>query len=282
MDMNGIILVNKESGISSNSVVNKVKHLVKADKAGHLGTLDVLGEGLLPVILGKGTKLFDFFLNKDKVYRTIYRFGETTETLDLEGEIINRNDVIVTQEMIENVLPKFIGKQLQIPPIYSAKKIKGANAYSLARKGVEFELKPKQIEIYSIKLIKQIEFNTFEFEVYCSSGTYIRSLCRDIATELSTYGTMSYIQRTRCGEFDIEDSYTLQDIKEEKFEILNLDILFDYPKYTFDEKTVIKLLNGCEVEIEMEDCCLRGYFNNQFVGICKVKDKRAKIDLRLI
>ena len=282
MTINGIILVNKERGISSNSVVNKVKYTLKADKAGHLGTLDVLGEGLLPVSLGKGTKLFDFFLNKDKVYRTIYKFGQTTDTLDLEGEVTYKNDVIVTIDKLEKLLPKFIGKQQQMPPKYSSKKIKGKTAYSLARVGLEFESKPKEIEIFSIKLIKQLELNTFELEVHCSSGTYIRSLCRDIAEKLSTYGVMLYIQRTRCENFDIKKSYSLKEIKEGKFQIIKLESLFNYPKYDFDSEQGEMLLNGCEVNVDLIDCKVRGYCKGEFLGICNINNKKAKIELKLI
>lgn len=282
MTINGIVLINKERGVSSNSVVNKVKYLLKADKAGHLGTLDVLGEGLLPVTLGKGTKLFDYFLNKDKVYRTIYKFGETTDTLDLEGEVTARNDVKVTSKMIENILPDFVGKQAQMPPKYSAKKINGQTAYSMAREGKDFQLKPKEIEIYSIKLIKEISENTFEFEIHCSSGTYIRSLCRDIAEKMSTFGVMSYIQRTKCGDFYLQDSFSMQDIKDNKYKIIELDTLFNYPKVCLDQFQADKLLNGCEIDINLENCKIRTYKNEKFLGICNVKDKKAKIELRLI
>ena len=156
MALNGIVLINKPRGVSSNSVVNKVKHILKAEKAGHLGTLDVLGEGLLPVTLGRGTKLFDLFLKKDKIYITTFKFGETTATLDLEGEITNRNDVVVSKGALTNVLGEFVGKQLQMPPEYSAKKIGGRKAYELARNGVAVELKPKEIEIYSLNLLEEL------------------------------------------------------------------------------------------------------------------------------
>lgn len=282
MTINGIILVNKERGISSNAVVNKVKYALKADSAGHLGTLDVLGEGLLPVALGKGTKLFDYYLNKDKVYRTIFKFGETTDTLDLEGYITLRNDIVVTENMIKNVLPRFLGKQSQMPPKYSAKKIKGQKAYSLAREGVDFCLKPKEIEIYSIKLIKQVDFNTFEFEVHCSSGTYIRSICRDIASELSTYGVMSYIQRTKCGDFEIENSYSINEIQNGNFEIIKLDSLFNYPKVMFNDIDGEKLMNGGKVLVSRQDGKARAYFKGEFIGICEIKDKFANISFRLI
>lgn len=282
MKINGIILLNKERGISSNSVVNKVKYLLGADKAGHLGTLDVLGEGLLPITLGKGTKLFDYYLNKDKVYRTIFKFGETTDTLDLEGEIADKNDVVVTSEMLEKIIPSLIGKQLQMPPKYSAKKIKGRTAYSLIRQGVEFELKPKEIEIYSIKLEKQLEQNVFEFEIHCSSGTYIRSICRDMADKMSTYGVMSYIQRTRCGDIDINNSFTLQEIRDQKYSIIPLASLFDYPEIYVNELDRDKLLNGCSVALENSSDKVKVFYNNEFLGICKVEDGKAKFQLRLI
>ena len=281
MKINGIVLVNKDRGKSSNSVVNKVKHILQADKAGHLGTLDVLGEGLLPVTLGKATKLFDYYLTKDKIYRTIFKFGETTATLDLEGEVTNRDDKVVSPEDILKVLPKFVGKQLQMPPLYSAKKINGKKAYELAREGSnDVVLKPKEIEIYSINLIKQLEKNTFLFEIHCSSGTYIRSVCRDLATALSTYGVMQYIQRTRCGDIDLKDAYTINEIENGKFKIIELDSLFDYDKLTLDERQASKLLNGVKIRYS-KDGVYRAYCE-QFLGLVTVKDGLMSFKLRLI
>lgn len=213
MVINGIVLINKARGVSSNSVVGKVKRITGADKAGHFGTLDVLGEGLLPIALGKGTKLFDFFLNKDKVYETVYKFGETTATLDLEGEITQRNDVVVTLEDLENVCKSFVGKMAQMPPQYSAKKVNGKRAYELAREGKAVELKPKEIEIYSIKVLKELSENTFQLEIWCSSGTFIRSICRDIAAKLNTYGVMQSILRTKCGIFELKDAKTIEELE---------------------------------------------------------------------
>lgn len=282
MEINGIILINKQRGISSNAVVNKVKYLLKANKAGHLGTLDVLGEGLLPVTLGKGTKLFDIFLTKDKVYKTIFKFGETTATLDLEGEVIKRDDKIITTEMLKQVLPEFIGKQMQMPPDYSAKKINGKKAYQLARAGENIVLKPKEIEIYSIKLLGQIEKNTFEFLVHCSSGTFIRALCRDIAQRLNTYGVMSYIQRTKCGIFEIKDAYSIDNIIAGNYDIINLDTVFDYPNLLIEKHIAEKLFNGLSVKSSYDDGFYRLYQDNLFLGIGKVKDSLLKFDLRLI
>ena len=283
MVTNGIILVNKERGISSNKVVNKVKYLLKVDKAGHLGTLDVLGEGLLPVTLGKGTKLFDYFLNKDKVYKTVFKFGLTTTTLDLEGEVTNQNDVEVNLEDINSILPQFIGKHAQLPPIYSAKKIRGKKAYQLARAGVEeIELKPKTIEIYSINLLRQIEHNTFEFELHCSSGTYVRSVCRDMAEKLSTYGVMLSIQRTRCGDFDIKNSYTLEDIERGNYKIIPLDSIFDCPSINLKSEESEKLLNGVNIHF-FKDGIFKAYDDNlKFLGVVQVSNNKMSFNLRLI
>ena len=283
MVTNGIILVNKERGISSNKVVNKVKYLLKADKAGHLGTLDVLGEGLLPVTLGKGTKLFDYFLNKDKVYKTVFKFGLTTTTLDLEGEVTNQNDVEVTLKDITSILPQFIGKHAQLPPVYSAKKINGKKAYQLARAGVEeIELKPKTIEIYSINLLRQIEHNTFEFELHCSSGTYVRSVCRDMAEKLSTYGVMLSIQRTRCGDFDIKNSYTLEDIERGNYKIIPLDSIFDCPSINLKSEESEKLLNGVNIHF-FKDGIFKAYDDNlKFLGVVQVSNNNMSFNLRLI
>lgn len=281
MEINGIILVNKESGFSSNQVVVKVKYLLKANKAGHLGTLDVLGRGLLPITLGRGTKLFDYFLNKDKTYQTIFEFGFATTTLDREGEITDKNDIEVSLEQLQNVCQKFIGKQDQLPPIYSAKKINGKKAYELARAGKSVDLKPKQIEIYDLKVLKQIEKNKFLLEVHCSSGTYIRSLCRDIASSLGTFGVMQDILRTKCGSFDIKESFTIEDIEQGKYKIIPLDTVFDYEKLITYEAD--KLLNGQLVNTDYQDGIYRIYTDNSlFLGIGNVKNKRLKLDMRLI
>lgn len=282
MDINGIVLVNKPRGISSNAVVNKVKHLLKADKAGHLGTLDVLGEGLLPVTLGKGTKLFDYFLQKDKVYQTVFKFGETSDTLDLEGDITCRNDVKVSLQDLEKVIPSFEGKQEQLPPIYSANKIGGKSAYQLARAGItDIPLKKKAIEIYSIKILNQLAGNTFELEVHCSSGTYIRSLCRDIAAKLGTYGIMCSILRTKCGIFDIKDAYSLEEIKKGNFNIISLDKVFDFESAHINEKDFLKISNGMTIATNLSDGKYRLYFEQKFLGIAQTTQNKLKLNLRL-
>ncbi|MBQ8908899.1 MAG: tRNA pseudouridine(55) synthase TruB [Clostridia bacterium] len=289
MALNGVILVNKERNISSNKLVNKVKYILHADKAGHLGTLDVLGEGLLPITLGKGTRLFDYYLNKDKVYKTVFKFGETTDTLDLEGEITKQNDVIVTMQQLVKVAEKMQGKQSQMPPLYSAKKVNGQKAYDLARAGQTIELKPKEIEIYSIKVLQEIAENTFELEVHCSSGTYIRSLCRDLAENMSTYGVMLSIQRTKCGDFYLKDAYSLEDVTNGKYSIIKLETLFDYACIKLDEKQEAKLLNGVELPVQslslpsnLKDDKVKVFGKDDFLGVGHIEKDRLKLSLRLI
>ena len=282
MALNGIILINKARGVSSNSVVTKVQRLLKIKTAGHLGTLDVLGEGLLPIALGKGTKLFDYFLNKDKIYKTVFKFGETTATLDLEGEITQSNEVDISLNDVKTAAEKFVGKQNQMPPAYSAKKINGQKAYDIARLGQEVNLHPKEIEIYSIKVLKKLDKNVFELEVHCSSGTYIRSLCRDIAKELSTYGVMLSIQRTKCGNFYINNSFTIQDVENDKYEIIPLDQVFDFETIKVDEISEQMLLNGVKIKFNKKDSLLKVFGKSGFLGVGEVAEEKLKLKLRLI
>ena len=281
--LNGIVLLNKPRGISSNSAVNIVKKCAKADKAGHLGTLDVAGEGLLPVTLGKCTKLFDFFLNKDKVYETVFEFGWTTDTLDLEGELTNKNEVIVTKDTLENVCKDFVCTFDQMPPQYSAKKIGGRKAYDLAREGKIAELKPKTITIYGIKVLEELDKNVFKLSVHCSSGTYIRSLCRDIAEKLSTYGVMRCILRTKCGNFCILDSYTLNQVREGNFKIISADQVFNYDSININKQQKEKLCNGINIRIDKKDGNYKFYDENKvFVGVVNVQNNLCKFIYRNI
>lgn len=280
--MNGIILLNKERGVSSNKCANKVKYIVGANKAGHLGTLDVLGEGLLPITLDKGTKLFDYFLKKDKVYIATFKFGQTTETLDLEGKVIKSNDVIVTLDMINQVIPNFIGKINQYPPVFSAKKINGKKAYELSRQGKYVILKPKEIGIYSLICLGQLETNTFKFKIHCSSGTYIRSLCRDIAEKLNTYGVMLSIIRTKCGIFDLKNSFTLSEIKNGNFEIITLDKCFNFEKIYLSNEDKIKLLNGQIVKFNRDGVFSAFSQSNEFLGVVEINNGNLKFKLRLV
>lgn len=277
-----IILVNKPRGLSSNTCVNIVKKVVGAKKAGHLGTLDVEGEGLLPVTINKATTLFDYYLQKDKVYETVFRFGETTDTLDLEGEVTAKNDKIVFKEEIEAVIPSMLGKIAQMPPIYSAKKIKGQKAYDLARAGQEVELKPKEIEIYSIRLLAKEKENEFKFSIHCSSGTYIRSICRDMAEKLSTYGVMLNIIRTKCGDFNLKDAFTLEEIKAGKFEPIELQSLFKFQEIQFNKQETDKLLNGVWLYSEKSDGFYNAFFEKEYLGVVEINKGKVKFKHRFV
>lgn len=215
-EKNAIINLNKPTGMSSFYAVKKVARLLGVKKAGHMGTLDPYGTGVLLIGVNKGTKLFEEYLNKTKTYVATFKFGYETDTLDSEGVIVNENNKIVSEDEINKVLPNFIGKQQQMPPDFSAKKINGKRACDLIREGKSVELKPKEIEIFDIKLLNNLGNNLYSFEINCSSGTYIRSVCRDLAHSISTYATMVSIIRTKCGDFDVLDSCTLKDIENGK------------------------------------------------------------------
>lgn len=280
--MTGIVLVNKPRGISSNSVANIIKAVTKSKKAGHLGTLDVAGDGLLPVALDKATSLFDYYLSKDKVYKTIFEFGYTTDTLDLEGQVTARDDKVITKNDVLKVLPKFVGRYEQMPPAYSAKKINGQKAYNIARAGGEVKLKPKEIEVYSIDLIREVSKNTFEFQIHCSSGTYIRSICRDIAASLSTYGVMQCILRTKCGDFKLDDAFTLDEVKQGKYKIIPLDTLFDYEEIKVNIQQRDMLLNGVWIKLNKPDGLYKVFFTEDFLGVLEIKEGVAKFKFRFV
>ena len=221
----GIILLDKPKGLSSFMAGKLVGRAVGASKFGHMGTLDPMATGLLVVAINKATKLFDKFLHSDKEYLATYNFGYETDTLDGEGEITKKNDVVVCKDSLEQVCEKFVGKQSQIPPIYSAKKINGKKAYELAREGKIVELKPKEVELYSLKLLGGGN-NSYSFKINCSSGFYVRSLGRDIAKEFSTFATTTCIRRTQCSGFDLKDAQTLEEIKNGNFKLIPLEEIF--------------------------------------------------------
>lgn len=276
----GIVLVNKPTGISSNKVVNIVKHSLKAKKCGHLGTLDLEGEGLLPVTVNGATKLFNYFLNKTKTYETVFIFGFETDTLDTSGEIIKRKECYIQKSDVEKAIKSMIGKYAQMPPLYSAKKVDGKIAYKEARKGNSVELKPKQIEIYDFKLLEEISDNVFKFSITCSSGTYIRSVCRDLAEKLSTYGSMQCILRTKCGKFDIKDAYSLEDIKNGNFKMISCESVFDYSKMSLSDEVVLKLLNGQQIKTNAENGKYKLYSQDGFVGVGDVENNLLKLIMR--
>ncbi len=280
--INGIVLVNKPVGISSNKIVNMVKYKLGAKKCGHLGTLDQEGAGLLPVTVGKATKIFDYFLNKDKTYETIFRFGIETDTLDASGKILNedKNCDIKIQD-VKNASKLLIGKYAQMPPQFSAKKVGGKIAYKEARQGRTLELKPKEIEIFDIKLLKQLDKNVFSFEITCSSGTYIRCVARDMAKILSTYGIMQCITRTRCGIFNLKDANTLDDIENGKINVIECEKVFDFENLIINELIFNKLQNGQKVNSDKKDGVYKLFYNENFLGLGEINSGKLQFKLRL-
>lgn len=210
--MKGFFNINKPRGMNSTKVVAIIKRLTH-EKVGHLGTLDPDAHGVLPIAVGKATRLFDFFLNKDKVYEARGRFGVLTDTLDESGRVVLTNDVRPTRAQLEAVLPLFCGKQMQMPPAFSAKQVGGVRAYDKARRGEEVTLSPREICVYSLELLS-FEGDEFSVRIHCSAGTYVRALIRDIAEKLGAIATTIDIFRTRSGAFDIASSISIDDIEQ--------------------------------------------------------------------
>ena len=225
--VNGIINVYKEKGYISFDVVAKMRGIFGQKKIGHTGTLDPDAQGVLPVCLGKATKVCDFLTDKDKVYKATMLLGIQTDTLDISGKVCNKAMVNVTEQQVRDVISTFVGTIEQIPPMYSALKVNGKKLYELAREGKTIERKARKVSIYDIT-IDEICLPEVVMTVYCSKGTYIRSLCDDIGTKLGCYGCMKELLRTKVACFDIGDAYKISEIEKLKESIvLPVDMLFE-------------------------------------------------------
>ena len=279
--MQGIINVIKPAGVTSQQAVSFVKHKFNEKKVGHLGTLDPSGTGVLPICIGKATRLFDYYLLKDKVYRAVFVFGKETDTLDSDGKVVNIASKIPTLEEINQVLPSFVGEINQVPPNYSRKCVNGKRAYELARKDEDFKLQPKLITIYSIKVVSQISGNAFLFEIHCSSGTYVRSIVRDIAYKLNTFGYMGAIIRLKSGNFLIDNAVLLENISPN--DVINLeDCLNDFEKVVVNDNLYDKLINGALVKVDLCDKQnVALYCKNQLLGIANIDNGIVKIKTNL-
>lgn len=287
--MDGIIIINKEKNYTSNDVVSIVKKITKS-KVGHTGTLDPNATGVLPLLIGNATKISKYLINHDKEYEVVLQLGIRTETADVEGKVIEEKEVtaeMLNKDNIEEKLQQFIGKQEQIPPIYSAIKVNGKKLYEYARRGQEVELKPRQIKIYSIQLVginekeKQISF-----KVKCSKGTYIRSLCEDISKKLGTVGYMKELNRLQVGEFYIKDAVTISEMKE-KIEAGNLEsiitieeIFKNNPQIQLEQEQIEPYINGVKINTEKTNGVYRIYKpNGTFIGLGIIENSKLKRDL---
>lgn len=250
---NGILIVNKPSGITSRDVVNIVGKTLNTKKVGHTGTLDPMATGVLVLCLGNALKVCELITANDKEYIAKVILGIETETLDTTSPIINTKKTNITKEEIEKVLNSFKGSYLQEVPKYSAVKINGKKLYEYAREGKEIELPKKMVTIYDIQLVSDITYyndtTTFYIKTTVSKGTYIRSLIRDIGYKLNTYGCMDSLERTRQGIFNIDNSYTLEEIKNNNYKLLSIEkSLPNIPLVQVDNKTLFKIKNGVKLK----------------------------------
>ena len=209
---NGVIIINKEEGLTSQAVVNRVKRLLSLDKAGHTGTLDPMATGVLPVLVNRGVKASEFMLTSDKHYGATLLLGITTDTEDVTGNVLTRSENIPSEEHVLEVINSFVGEYLQTPPMYSALKVGGKKLYELAREGVEIERAARVVTIHSIKARKLSE-TEYYIDVKCSKGTYIRTLCKDIGDRLGCGGTMKTLERCEASGFTLEDGITLGELE---------------------------------------------------------------------
>ena len=212
--INGWIILDKQVGISSRTAVTKISRILKIKKVGHGGTLDPLASGVLPIALGEATKVISFMQDKKKSYSFTIKWGETTETDDLEGAILERSEVRPDIKQINSVIPSFIGQILQKPPIYSAIKVNGQRSYKLARKNIEVNHEFRKVEIYDLILKKIINLDKAEFEVKCGKGTYVRSIAKDLAEKLNTKGHVIQLRRLSVGNFEEKDTILIDFTKE--------------------------------------------------------------------
>lgn len=277
--INGVINVYKESGMTSFDVVRKIKKIAATGKVGHTGTLDPMATGVLPICIGKATKLVDYIMGDYKVYRAEMKLGLKSDTLDIEGKILSERPISCDEEQIRKEFEKFIGEIVQVPPMYSALKVNGKRLYELAREGKEVHREGRTITIYNID-IESIEIPYVRFKVKCSKGTYIRTLIDDIGEGLGTGAIMTSLERVESGEaFNISNSYTLEEIENSiEDKIISIeDSLRKYPEKRFTKEAKKLLVNGVKIGNPRlignvkEGILYRVYVEDLFIGL-GVKD----------
>ena len=291
MSLSGFVNLNKTGDMTSSDAVVISRGVLRSTlktknvKVGHLGALDPLGTGVLVLTVGKATKLFDYMLSKKKRYKAGYKFNYSSDTLDSAGKIFKTdNPVSIDREKLEKASEKFLGKYMQVPPAYSAKSIGGQRAYDLARKGEDFTLNAKEVEIFSLEVGDKISEDCYEFIIECGSGTYIRSLVRDIAEEIGTIGYMTYIRRTDVGVFSLENAVTLDIFRQDPLScVLPIETAFpDMEKVVLDEKQSFKFRNGTDVVFEKKDGDFLLYdYSNDLLAIASVENNVIAPKVRL-
>lgn len=291
--MNGVLNIFKNKGMTSFDVVSRVRKIAKEKKVGHTGTLDPEAEGVLPVCLGKGTKIIDYIMNSEKGYSVKFKLGIKTTTYDLEGEILEERDTsFLKEEEVKNVINSFKGEYLQVPPMFSALKKNGVRLYELARKGIEVEREGRNITIYNIENIN-IDLPYVSMDVTCSKGTYIRSLCYDIGERLNVFATMTDLKRFKTSFFCEEDSININDLKEEniKEKLISIeDALKNYPKIYIEKGYTKLIVNGVRVgdkrftkDFVENNVLYRVYGEDkEFLGLGKKNEEGFKMEKLLI
>ena len=289
--MDGFINVLKPSGPTASDIVVRLKGIFGQKKIGHLGTLDPGASGVLPVALGKGTKLFDLLTFKTKKYRVFFAFGKTTDTLDSYGKVTETKDFSFDFDALKKETEKFIGKINQVPPMYSALSINGRRAYDLAREGKKLDLPVREVEIFSFEIVRQVSCNTWCFDITCSGGTYMRSIARDLAEKLNTVAYMSCLIRLSSGAFEISNAKTIEEISlDPNSAVLNLEyplgafLRLDVPqKYYKMLYNGVKISNICDLSSNMVDIVqYKVYCKDEFFGLGKFVDNKLVLNYRLI
>ena len=278
--MNGIVIIDKPEGWTSQDVVSKLRGVFKTRRIGHGGTLDPMATGVLPVFVGRATRGVEFFEHAEKTYEAVLRLGISTDTEDITGTVLEEKEVSVTESAFLSVLDGFRGQIQQIPPMYSAIKINGQKLCDLARKGREVERKPRTITIHRLDCL-EFSGSTARLLVHCSKGTYIRTLCKDIGAALGCGGCMESLRRVSAGEYTIENSVPLAQVvaseAPEQF-LLSVDSMFrNYPAITLTEKQEKRCRNGNSFSITLESGTYRAYSQaGEFLMLAKVEDGTMK------
>ena len=274
--MNGIVIVDKPAGWTSQDVVSKLRGALHTKRIGHGGTLDPMATGVLPVFVGRATRGVEFFEHAEKTYEATLRLGLHTDTEDTSGTVLEEKEVHISEAEFLSILPKFRGKIQQIPPMYSALKVGGQKLCDLARKGREVERQPREIEIFKLECL---EFNGLEARllVHCSKGTYIRTLCKDIGQALGCGGCMAALRRVTAGEYTIEEAVPLDVLvaaEDPEQYLRNVDTMFrNYPAITLTEKQELRCRNGNHFSIALADGTYRAYGRNgEFLMLAKVEN----------
>ena len=280
LESNGILVINKDKGYTSRDVVNVISKLFGTKKVGHNGTLDPLATGVLVICLNRYTKLNELLSSNEKEYIAEVTLGIKTDTLDIEGTVLEEKEVYINKDDLEKTLQKFVGDYEQEVPIYSAVKVNGRKLYEYARNGEEVVLPKKKVTIKKIELL-DFKDDKFTFKCLVSKGTYIRSLIRDILDDLGVIGTMSNLTRTRQGIFDIENSYSLDDVRKGNYKLFLVKDVLDIDKVIVSDELKFKILNGNKIKGNYSDMVLFLDENGEELAIYKKDNDDYKVVVML-